>query len=117
MCDCDIDIMPQFFSVSTPRARKEHRCYECKSVIHIGENYECANGKWDAGMQTFKTCNSCIQLREKLLKEDECFCPAFGELLVDAQEYVRYDDWEPGFKFSVYRKVVARNKYIKELRK
>ena len=60
--DCE---SPEFITVTTPTARKEHRCCECRGPIKPGEKYENAAGKWDGEFQTFKTCLTCETIRDE----------------------------------------------------
>jgi hypothetical protein len=69
----------EFCTVSTVTARVQHKCCECRDVIRPGERYERTAGRWDGRMATFKTCDYCARLRERLAHmTDEP--PAFGEL-------------------------------------
>lgn len=59
-CYCDYDAeSPEFFSVSTPKARKDCRCDECGGVIRAGETYRRVNGKWDGLISTYRQCADC----------------------------------------------------------
>lgn len=54
---------PSFFVTTTPRARKEHYCCECSEPIPVGAKYERTTGLWDGRMGTYKTCLSCVEIR------------------------------------------------------
>ena len=60
----DWDVMPAFSSTSTPRAKQEHICCECRDVIPKGAKYQRTSGKWDGSMDTYKTCLSCVEIRD-----------------------------------------------------
>lgn len=76
MCDCD---PPKCWRRSTPRARKAHRCCECRGTIPIGEVYHVFSGVWDRPT-TFKTCVVCqILIGQMQAKTTDCI--EFGELL------------------------------------
>ena len=47
-----------------PKALKEHRCGECREVIKPGETYERVEGVWDGKWLTFKTCSTCVEIRD-----------------------------------------------------
>jgi hypothetical protein len=52
------------FNESTPIARREHKCCECDEIIPKGARYELARGLWDGRWSTFKTCLSCVEIRD-----------------------------------------------------
>lgn len=87
-CYCDYD-PPEFFSSSTPRARRAHKCYECSGAITPGERYERAAGKWDGYFSTFVTCERCYNIRTWVQNNLPCFCWAYGNVIDDAIEAVR----------------------------
>lgn len=64
-CYCDYD-GPEFVSTDTRTARKQHTCCECGHVIALGEKYEHVAGKWDGKLDTFDTCEMCVDLRDAL---------------------------------------------------
>jgi hypothetical protein len=75
-CSCvwvgDTDNFPEFINSKVITAQKTHRCTECAHVIQPGEKYERDSGKWhETGFHHFKTCMTCVELRENL------FCEGF----------------------------------------
>lgn len=54
---------PEFCTVSTPHAGKEHQCSECSGVITKGVVHELAAGKWNGEMSIFRTCLLCVEIR------------------------------------------------------
>lgn len=52
---------PECFRRVLRKARKPHRCCECRGVIQRGEVYTYMSGIWDYP-QSFKTCPECIQI-------------------------------------------------------
>ena len=77
-----IDTLPDAFGIEHRKARKEHRCCECRGLIQKGEHYFYSQGVWDHKGQSFKTCEECEALREKVNQyydeyEDR---PAFNQL-------------------------------------
>lgn len=56
---------PKCSSESTPKARKRHKCCECRGWIEIGETYHVFSGVWD-DPATFKTCSDCQALRDRI---------------------------------------------------
>ena len=74
MCDCDADF-PEFVRVSTPTARKQHLCCECRQPIEVGSQYVYTVGKWDGEIDTVKQCLSCSDLMNKTATFlDSCIC-------------------------------------------
>lgn len=57
---------PEFYSANIVKARKAHKCSECLADIKRGESYELVTGKWEGHVETFKTCNLCIDVRESV---------------------------------------------------
>lgn len=66
---------PEAFSINYPRARKKHRCCECREIIPAGVEYERVWGIWWGNMDTFKTCMICVEIRR-----DYGGCAAYGHL-------------------------------------
>lgn len=62
----DCDNPAEFSSTKILRARKEHRCCECRAAIPRGDRYERTAGKWDGDLYVFKTCLACVDVRTSL---------------------------------------------------
>lgn len=77
ICECDAEL-PEFYRKSVRKARKEHRCDECKKPIRVGESYEHVSGKWDGRIGTYKTCPRCLTLFEFLTDKTDCHCRVHG---------------------------------------
>lgn len=80
--DVDGDEMPSFQSDEWVKARKDHKCCECRKVIAVGERYERSTGKWDGRVKTYKTCAACQDIRQSLC----CNGWRYGSLWEDAEE-------------------------------
>lgn len=82
--------MPECFIIRTPKARKEHRCCECRGMILVGESYQRASGIWDGEPMRFKTCCDCAELRAKIDEgvpvEDRAYFEGLGEFCYEAGE-------------------------------
>lgn len=82
MCDCDENPAIAFNAIHC-KARKIHRCCECRREIPVGGVYQRITGIWQEGPATFKTCLACAVKREEIsllaLKIEECV-PCFGGL-------------------------------------
>nr|BDD48345.1 hypothetical protein 20 [Candidatus Omnitrophota bacterium] len=66
------------------RANKEHKCKECRRIIHPGEKYYYETFKHEGDMGFHKTCQDCMSLRKEL------FCSGFeyGNILNLLQDHV-----------------------------
>ena len=84
-CYCN-DSSPSMYVETWHKARKEHKCCECKRKIKPGDEYERIAGVWDGDFSTYKTCEVCAGLRDALA---EFSCPTFGGL---GEEYFNYLD-------------------------
>ncbi|MFK3873082.1 hypothetical protein [Pseudoalteromonas rhizosphaerae] len=76
MSDCEI---PSAFSETVRKARKQHACCECSQKISVGENYQYCSGVWDGKPDSYKTCLSCLKIRENYVAETG-ECVAFESL-------------------------------------
>jgi hypothetical protein len=67
MCFIDIDLneTTEFHIEKMVKAKKEHRCIECKQLIHKGEVYEVVTLKYRGdSIFSCKTCSSCKEVRD-----------------------------------------------------
>ena len=71
MSDCnvciggyDFDGYIEMFEQKVIRARKEHKCNECRRVISKGAECERTSGKWEGEFSTDHTCMDCVNIRE-----------------------------------------------------
>lgn len=60
---------PDVYDVSTPKAKKQHTCCECRGFIEPGEKYQRVRGLWDHEWLNFKTCLDCVILRDEISGE------------------------------------------------
>ncbi len=67
-CSCtvstDLDDYCTLLSNKFVRARKEHRCYECRDVIKVGDEYFKEATVHDEQFIEYKTCEHCYSLRQ-----------------------------------------------------
>lgn len=68
--------------MTTPVARKAHVCTECHEVIPAKSKYERTEGLWDGEWSTFKTCLSCVEIRDHF----SCGGWVYGLLWSDIEE-------------------------------
>lgn len=80
------DESPTVFAERIRRARKEHRCRECRETIPAGAIYTAIFGVWDGERAYFKICSACEELRARIAEhemargcaEHESVCPYGG---------------------------------------
>lgn len=80
--------LPEVYCETLRKARKPHRCCECRGFILTGESYQLANGIWNDGPLTFKTCLPCVALRKEIAATLERYevlaFEALGEFICDS---------------------------------
>ena len=54
---------PSCSTTVTPKARREHTCCECGETIPVGAKYERTSGIWDGSPECYKSCLSCVEIR------------------------------------------------------
>ena len=59
-------MMPDCMTRTERRARREHRCCECRGRIHVGEGYVYVSGVWEREPYSFKFHAGCWAFREEL---------------------------------------------------
>ena len=95
MCAYDYDesCIPEFFNEIQRKAKKEHKCGECRRTISPKEKYISISGKWDGEVNTHKICSHC-EIATKLLMR-ECGGYLFNQVRDDLQEHIGYNyPWE-----------------------
>lgn len=55
---------PSFYERRLVVARKAHGCSECGEAIPKGARHEVVVGKWDSLVSTYRTCPSCVEIRD-----------------------------------------------------
>jgi hypothetical protein len=79
----DFDTEPsELYDSKIKKARKRHKCDECREFIEPGQKYEWASWKDCMGFCEFKTCLPCMCIR------DDLFCSgAVHGVLQESFEY------------------------------
>ena len=96
MCD-----LPEFYTETYPKGRKEHRCEECGGTIRKGQRHFAIPGKWSGIVQTIRQHLLCHELWIKCREEQESWglCGdellAFGGLFEDLEQGGVTPDWWP----------------------
>lgn len=65
------------------KARKPHRCVECRGTIAKGEVHHYYSGAWEGSGFSVRRCPECDTLYHRYVSESTCMDderPAFGEL-------------------------------------
>ena len=107
-CYCDDTDAPSMYNVETRKARKAHKCSECRGAIAAGETYEHVRGVWDGDPATYKTCQDCAELRKWAEAHVKCICWAHGETHSIIRETMdEYDRECPGLKAEAIGKMSA----------
>ena len=75
---------PECGNTVVRKARKDHRCYECGETIAKGTRYEYVSGIWDGEPGAYKTCLSCVEIRNHFACEGEGYL--IGQLWSDLEE-------------------------------
>lgn len=70
------------FAAKVRRARKAHVCFECREAIAPGDKYEYASGVWDGEPRAYKSCLSCVEIRDHFA----CEGYMIGELWNDLEQ-------------------------------
>lgn len=68
------------------KARKAHKCNECRRAIDVGERYHYETFTGDNGFTQHKTCAHCMVARDWLQKE--CSGWIYGGVEEDLREHV-----------------------------
>lgn len=82
--DLDCDEKAEKFTSCMPKARKPHRCCECRREIAIGETYSLENGNWEGSWQKFRTCVDCLSIRNAFF----CGGYEYETVLEHVEEYI-----------------------------
>lgn len=102
MCNCSDYERPSVYQDVARKARKRHRCGECRGLIEPGTFYHETRGLWEGQWSTQKTCGSCWVVAHTLLD-----CYSFGDLIECLND-------DLGFR---YRPTGARGAYAAMLRR
>ena len=103
-CYCDYDSSPSMHREAWHKAKKEHKCCECRQAIAPGQEYQKVCGVWDGDFSAHKTCERCANLRYSLA---EVSCPTYRGL---SEEYFNYLDslLDAERRDAIYRSVFCQ---------
>ena len=102
----DADGRVEVFQSAARKARKAHKCGECRREIPIGENYHYEFGVLDGDRVTYKTCAHCMVAREWLNKN--CGGWVYWDVIDEINEHAH--DYRK-LAFPLYRIVVGAQRH------
>jgi hypothetical protein len=99
MCYCPDEGSSEFYSRTHPRARKAHRCEECRRVILPGERYARHSQKWEGDVSSWPTCAQCDAWSSAFARASRIVCGCSGHVVGEmweqiaefAREHLGYD--------------------------
>jgi hypothetical protein len=114
-CYCDYD-PPEFYRREIRRARKSHKCEECAGKILPGDKYEHVRGKWEGYIDSFNTCEHCVDIRTWVKNNIPCLCWSHGNTIEDCKEAIeeasyRANEETKGLRFGFLRRIAKRDKF------
>jgi len=62
--------LSDFYNEKIIKARKKHKCYHCRNIIEIGEEYIKIASVYQGDFSTYKSHKLCQDLLEKVLDLD-----------------------------------------------
>jgi hypothetical protein len=99
-CNCDYDPC-DVWDETKRKARKAHKCTECRGAIKPGETYTVINMLFDGSWSTAKRCEDCsvvvCDLGKLTKAHGGCFCYGIGQLPQDMCDLAGSTD-EKGLK-------------------
>ena len=84
VCVCIDNDYCTVLSSSTPKARKQHFCQECRSTINIDEKYEKVTEIYEGKITTHKTCLNCVSIRDVFFSDGYFY----GNIIEAMEEHV-----------------------------
>ena len=94
-CSCKISVCndneAEEYTQKNVTAKSVNTCCECKEKIFPGEAFERIRGKWWGTWSTFKTCLSCVSVRD-----------------------IMFDDWHSGGVWMDIEDFVSENGGVNE---
>ncbi|RLI66868.1 MAG: hypothetical protein DRO67_00400 [Candidatus Asgardarchaeum californiense] len=87
-CACTVEVYIddhcESLSNKFVKARKEHKCTECRRVIAIGEEYFREVTSYENSISTYKTCEDCYSIRQVFFSSGWCY----GEVRENMEEFI-----------------------------
>jgi hypothetical protein len=82
--DANFDGQVNILTEKTRKAKKLHKCGECRRDILPGEHYEYIAGIWEGALTVHKTCPECVSIRNTF------FCDGwiYEEVINDLYQHI-----------------------------
>ena len=71
---------PILHEITERKARKIHKCIECRRQIRNGDKYFEHKGLWDSGFDTLRMCGFCQKIFDWLLDNCQVYELNYSEL-------------------------------------
>lgn len=114
MCSCDYEYA-DFYEIRTHKARKTHKCLECRQSINKGDIYTYHRAFNDGSWFWGRLCSNCMNVYEYIQKHEECFCPSLGGLIYEIKEWgLEAEDYLIPFRILDSGEVVQMDTNIDE---
>ena len=98
--DCDLE-MPVCYGEKVRKARKPHRCGDCRGDIKIGERYLYISGIWEDKPASFSRCMDCNHIRCMIKADTESdSCMALNGLRAWIEDCCSDSLDDPWFKWA-----------------
>lgn len=115
-CYCDYGEGPSVIDQKTVKAKKAHKCSECRGAILPGELYRKTWGIWEGDAHTYKRCVDCGTLVAWAEAHIKCICFYYGDELSNILEAMaEYDAECPGLLGEAEDKIKAVRTKRREL--
>lgn len=88
-CGGDFDGAPEFETERRHKARKPHKCFECRRIIQPGQMYTRRSGKFDGSLYDDCFCDPCEEIRSAFTETGHSEGVAYGELWAGLAENFR----------------------------
>ena len=61
--------MPDVYDEARKKARKNHKCCECKKEIKKGDSYIYIHGLWNDKWDSYHMCEECEEVKDYIYKK------------------------------------------------
>lgn len=114
---------PEVSNTRIVKARKAHKCCECGCEIKPGAQYESSGGVWDGEWSTYKTCDTCVTVRDWYAHKYPDDDYGFGGFVFQELWTNLYESWnaignagENAIFVNLILSMMYRRSYVKQSR-